>query len=143
MLASSEFCPSRADSLGGMPAQRISFDYSDLVVGTGNTAVLERAISDLAQRFEMQWQLNYSGKLKRVALLVSKIDHCLYDILIRHRSGGASLHRKLLCRLNTGPGLHSLSALRCIRALSCSPQTALHILPFLDSTSTSETQNPY
>ena len=76
-----------ADTLVDMGVQRISFDYSDLVVGTGNTVVLERAISDLAQRFDMQWQLNYSGKLKRVALLVSKIDHCLYDILIRHRSG--------------------------------------------------------
>ena len=71
-----------------VPAQRISFDYSELVVGVGNTAVLERAIGDLALRFEMQWQLNYNVKLKRVALLVSKIDHCLYDILIRHRTGG-------------------------------------------------------
>ena len=69
--------------------QRVYLDYSQLVVGVENTVVLERAISDLARRFEMRWRLAYTGKLKRVAVLVSKIDHCLYDLLIRWRTGAA------------------------------------------------------
>ncbi len=29
-------------------------------------------------------------QVKRVAVLVSKMSHCLYDLLIRHRSGEAN-----------------------------------------------------
>ena len=35
----------------------------------------------------MEWKLFYDNKVKRVAILVSRMDHCLYDILIRHRAG--------------------------------------------------------
>ena len=31
-------------------------------------------------------------QVKRVAVLVSKMSHCLYDLLIRHRSGEAKLY---------------------------------------------------
>ena len=41
----------------------------------------------VADRFGMEWKLFYDNKLKRVAILVSRMDHCLYDILIRHRAG--------------------------------------------------------
>ena len=41
----------------------------------------------VADRFGMEWQLFYDNQVKRVALLVSRMDHCLYDILIRHRAG--------------------------------------------------------
>lgn len=63
--------------------QRLSIDYGDMLVGPGNTAVLERGIAELAQRFNMEWQVAYASKRKRVAVMVSKLDHCLYDILIR------------------------------------------------------------
>ncbi len=69
--------------------QRVYLDYSQLVVGVENTVVLERAIGDLARRFDMRWRLAFTGNLKRVAVLVSKIDHCLYDLLIRWRTGAA------------------------------------------------------
>lgn len=63
--------------------QRIQFDYSDISVGTGNTGVLEKAVQDCADRYCMEWQMAYSGCTKRVGVLVSKMDHCLWDILIR------------------------------------------------------------
>ncbi len=34
--------------------QRISFDYADIVIGPGNTPILERAVSELATRFDMK-----------------------------------------------------------------------------------------
>ena len=43
--------------------QRIRFDLSDLVVGASNTAVLERAIGDLAKRYDMQWRIFYDSKV--------------------------------------------------------------------------------
>lgn len=45
--------------------QRIRFDLSDLVVGASNTAVLERAIGDLAKRYDMQWRIFYDSKVPR------------------------------------------------------------------------------
>lgn len=41
--------------------QRIHFDFSDISVGTGNLAVLERAVDELAKRYEMDWKVSGSG----------------------------------------------------------------------------------
>ena len=66
---------------------RIRFDYSDCLVGPSNTQVLEHAIAELAKRYQMDWRMFYDSKVKRVAILVSKLDHCLYDLLIRLKAG--------------------------------------------------------
>lgn len=87
----------------GVYFQRIRFDLTDMVVGTANKTVLERAIAEVADRFGMEWRLFYDGAVKRVAILVSRLDHCLYDILIRHRAGESlpepSLTSGKYCRL--------------------------------------------
>lgn len=72
------------DPQAGMFFQRIHFDLSQL---NTDQAGLERAISQLAERFDMQWQLHRSDQPKRVAVFVSKFDHCLWDLLLRHRAG--------------------------------------------------------
>ncbi len=41
---------------------------------------------DIAARFQMNWTLRQTGEKKRVALLVSRFDHCLVDLLYRWRS---------------------------------------------------------
>jgi formyltetrahydrofolate deformylase len=41
----------------------------------------------IASRFKMKWQLSFSQDSCRMAVFVSKRLHCLYDLLIRHRSG--------------------------------------------------------
>ncbi|MCC6680144.1 MAG: formyltetrahydrofolate deformylase [Phycisphaeraceae bacterium] len=41
----------------------------------------------LAQKFDMDWLLRDEALKKRVAILVSKQDHCLNDLLYRWRSG--------------------------------------------------------
>jgi formyltetrahydrofolate deformylase len=64
--------------------QRIRFDLSDLHTDRHS---LERAIGELAERFAMTYQLSYASHKKRVALFVSGFDHCLYDLLLRHRAG--------------------------------------------------------
>jgi formyltetrahydrofolate deformylase len=48
---------------------------------------LERGIDEVATRFSMQWSLHYGGQPKRMAVFVSRHDHCLYDLLLRHRAG--------------------------------------------------------
>jgi formyltetrahydrofolate deformylase len=50
-------------------------------------AELERAFLPIAERFQMQWSLSYSQQRKRVGIFVSKLDHCLIDLLWRWKSG--------------------------------------------------------
>ena len=64
--------------------QRIRFDVGDLL--TDRTS-LETAIGEVAVRFGMDWRIAYAGVVKRVAIFVSKYDHCLWDLLLRHRAG--------------------------------------------------------
>jgi len=64
--------------------QRLHFDLTDLQSDRGT---LERAIAEVAARFGMRYELRYRKQAKRVALFVSRYDHCLYDLLLRHQSG--------------------------------------------------------
>jgi formyltetrahydrofolate deformylase len=41
----------------------------------------------VAAGFDMLWQLHFSSERPRMALLVSKLPHCFYDILARYESG--------------------------------------------------------
>ena len=48
---------------------------------------LAAAFRPIADRFSMSWSLRFSGDVPRMAILVSKLDHCLHDLLWRHRAG--------------------------------------------------------
>ena len=41
----------------------------------------------LARRFSMEWSLTDAARPKKVAIFASKTDHCLLDLLWRHRRG--------------------------------------------------------
>ena len=41
----------------------------------------------IATKFGMQWQLNLSSRKPKIAIFVSKYDHCLTDLLYRFHSG--------------------------------------------------------
>jgi len=71
------------DPLAQMFFQRIRFDLSELATDQGT---LERALAEVAQRFHMTYRLWYFETPKRVALFVSKYEHCLYDLLLRQRA---------------------------------------------------------
>lgn len=47
--------------------------------------------STLASKFEMKWRIYSSEKKPKMALFVSKYDHCLYDLLGRYNSGELNL----------------------------------------------------
>ena len=48
----------------------------------------ERAFQDVvASKFEMTWRVSYADQRKRMAIMVSKYDHCLLELLWRWRSG--------------------------------------------------------
>ncbi|MGC6430900.1 MAG: formyltetrahydrofolate deformylase [Jejuia sp.] len=47
--------------------------------------------SDLADKFQMKWRIYSSEKKPKMALFISKYDHCLYDLLGRYNSGELNL----------------------------------------------------
>lgn len=47
----------------------------------------EPAFAPIASKFDMHWQLKLSQHKTRVAIMVSQYDHCLADLLHRHKSG--------------------------------------------------------
>ncbi|SDY65810.1 formyltetrahydrofolate deformylase [Herbiconiux ginsengi] len=48
---------------------------------------LEAAISQTCERLGLTWTLSVASRRKRVAILASKTDHCLLDLLWRQRRG--------------------------------------------------------
>ena len=40
----------------------------------------------IAEKFGMQWKLYFSDESPRIAVFVSKLSHCLYDILSRYQA---------------------------------------------------------
>jgi formyltetrahydrofolate deformylase len=63
---------------------RLEFDPQ---AGDLDEAAFGRAFASVADRFGMDWRIAYSGHRKRVAVLVSRYDHCLVDLLWRWRRG--------------------------------------------------------
>lgn len=61
---------------------------SDFSVGEGfDRGGFEAAFRGVAAAFQMDWQLHDKGVRPRVAILVSKTSHCLYELLLKHQDG--------------------------------------------------------
>jgi formyltetrahydrofolate deformylase len=73
------------DPQGGVFFMRMEFHVDGLDVGRSE---LEQAFAaQVAEPFEMEWSISYAADRKRIAILVSREDHCLIDLLWRLRSG--------------------------------------------------------
>lgn len=81
------------DPVAGQFFQRIKFDLSELHTDRRS---LEMAISEVAHRFSMDWRISDGKHRYRTAIFVSKYDHCLYDLLLRQRSGELSTEIPLI-----------------------------------------------
>jgi formyltetrahydrofolate deformylase len=47
----------------------------------------ETFATEIAEPFNMTWSLHFSDRLPRMAIFVSKMSHCLHDLLARYQSG--------------------------------------------------------
>jgi len=71
------------DTLEGRFFQRIHFDGAEMLT---DRHTLSQAIAEVAGRFDMDWRIAYHDKPKRVAIFASKTDHCVWDLVLRHRA---------------------------------------------------------
>ncbi|WP_297354672.1 formyltetrahydrofolate deformylase [Paraburkholderia sp.] len=62
---------------------RVHFQHG----GEADLAALRTAFGALALPFSMQWELHDAAVKPRVMIMVSKIGHCLNDLLFRYRTG--------------------------------------------------------
>jgi len=65
------------------------------------------AFRPIAHAFRMNWSIHYSRHRKRVGILVSKLDHCLTDLLWRWKSG--ELAMDIPCIISNHSDLESLA----------------------------------
>jgi formyltetrahydrofolate deformylase len=63
---------------------RVEWDLTGFDLGPPE---FTRMFAPLAERHGMRWRLELSRLPHRVAIFVSKYDHCLVDLLYRHQSG--------------------------------------------------------
>lgn len=79
---------------------RVSFTEDSFRLGQSD---ITRDFAPIAETFQMNWSVYYSRHRKRAALLVSKLDHCLTDLLWRWNSG--ELGMDISCILSNHPDL--------------------------------------
>jgi formyltetrahydrofolate deformylase len=73
-----------ADEGSNLFLMRVEFDPADFSFELSDFA---RHFTPIAERFNMTWRLAQSARRPRMAILVSRYDHCLVDLLYRHQSG--------------------------------------------------------
>jgi formyltetrahydrofolate deformylase len=79
-----------SDPTGGRFFMRTELFLDGLDVSTADAArrlFEERFAREVADCFEMDWEIRWWGERRRIAILVSRHDHCLVDLLWRWRRG--------------------------------------------------------
>lgn len=71
---------------------RIEWEITDFLL---NEEAFKKEFADIAKEFQMEWHLSYSSNKPKVAILISKEDHCLADLLYRYKQG--DLHCEISC----------------------------------------------
>lgn len=72
------------DQEDGVFFMRVEWELEGFAV---KREVLTDAVAAMTERFSMKWELHVSDQTPRVALFVTRENHCFYDLLSRHESG--------------------------------------------------------
>jgi formyltetrahydrofolate deformylase len=78
------FADEHGDEATNLFLTRVEFDPKDFDF---DLAQFAERFASIASHFQMQWRLAHSSERQRIAIFVSKYDHCLQDLLYRHQSG--------------------------------------------------------
>lgn len=88
----------------GIFFHRVEWELNGFSIDAGE---LSACFKNIADRLHMQWRLSYSSVRRKMAIFVSKYDHCLMDLLYRHRIG--ELSAEVMAVISNHPDLKSLS----------------------------------
>ncbi len=84
---------------------RVSWSLDHFTIPAGD---MESAFAPLAREFGAKWKIRLSGRRERVAIFVSRYDHCLRELLWRHSLGEFDIDIPLI--LSNHPDLEPLAA---------------------------------
>lgn len=73
-------CQQHTDTIAERYFMRIELDMKDLVCSRKD---LRERFGTIAKRFRLDWSVHFTDRVPKVALLVSKAPHCLYDVILR------------------------------------------------------------
>jgi len=63
---------------------RVHFDCASMNV---TKTQFHKELSELAEQFKMETSISFGDERKKMAIMVSKYDHCLYDLFLKHKYG--------------------------------------------------------
>ncbi len=75
------------DNQAGLFFMRVEFDLADFTVRLADFA---REFQPIADRYRMQWRIEDTASRVRIAIFVSRYQHCLVDLLQRRQTGELS-----------------------------------------------------
>ena len=78
------FADEHGDEESNLFLLRVEFDPSEF---TFDITEFVQRFGPIAKQFQMNWRLAHSSDRPRMAIFVSKYDHCLQDLLYRHQNG--------------------------------------------------------
>ena len=73
-----------ADRETGLFFMRLVWDLGQFRLAR---AAIGAALGEIAQRFDLSWELTFSDVRPRVAIFATTLPHCLYDLLLSHQLG--------------------------------------------------------
>ena len=77
-------CQQYSDLVDNKYFMRIRIDLADMTITRQH---LEQSFAGLARELNLDYTINYTADVKKVAIMVSKTSHCLYDLLMHHSEG--------------------------------------------------------
>jgi formyltetrahydrofolate deformylase len=72
------------DSQSGLFLTRVEWELEEFRIAPDDIAA---QFAPIAEASKMQWQIHFSQRPQRIAIMVSKYSHCLYDLLLRNAAG--------------------------------------------------------
>lgn len=97
-------CQQHTDSYENMYFMRMEIDLADLKTSRKE---LENDFDLFAIENNLKWSCHYSDYNPRVAILVSKTSHCLYDLIARKNQG--QLHCEIPIIISNHPNLENIA----------------------------------
>lgn len=73
------------EAQGGRYFMRVEFELDNLQ--SRKESIIQTFAVNVAERYDMQWRLALVSDVKKVGILVSKVDHALLELLWRHTRG--------------------------------------------------------
>ena len=83
---------------------RIEWELKGFRIKKENIA---EAFRPVAEKFQMDWRLRFSSDVPRMAVMVSKMDHCLYELLLKKESRDLRVEIPLI--IGNHPDLESVA----------------------------------